>query len=186
MSEQKDVIVAYVIISKASAALKQIFMHLPAWATRSVFIYNLKMLAYLMKLQLYTYRSPFHGVGDAAVMFRVLQEQRPKLPGSGHPISPEIWKLVTICWAHQPNKRPQIDQVVQILDRILYVSAVFAVRLVNSPIPRMRSLPSPPHTRLLLLRPDQTYHCRNSGRGRWQSINHYWAYRDLWPQKMAL
>lgn len=100
------------------------------------------MLAYLMNIQIYTHTPPFHGGGDAAVMFRVLQEQRPKLPNTGYPISPEIWKLITMCWTHQPNRRPQIDQVVQILDRILYVSVIFATRLGDLLMPKKQ--PSDP------------------------------------------
>ena len=58
--------------------------------------------------------KPFHKHGDFAVFVKVLEGERP-------PREPEfedgLWKMLELCWAPRPSSRPNVEDVLQCLER---------------------------------------------------------------------
>ncbi|KAJ7466906.1 kinase-like domain-containing protein [Mycena latifolia] len=60
--------------------------------------------------EIFTGNFPFHElVNDVAVMFHVMQGNRPKQPSG---IMDEIWTVMTECWEADPEQRPSAAQIV--------------------------------------------------------------------------
>ena len=68
-------------------------------------------------LQIFTLETPFSGLRDGDVVLRVAQkkERPPKLPDyvGRLGLSDRLWRLIEICWDHYPQRRPNMDAVVQ-------------------------------------------------------------------------
>ncbi|KAJ6616210.1 kinase-like domain-containing protein, partial [Mycena sp. CBHHK59/15] len=69
-------------------------------------------------IEIYTGEPPFRNIKqEAAVMLRILDQQRPLRPSSLGPpdgtraISDGLWAIVEACWAHEPSDRPDMDEV---------------------------------------------------------------------------
>jgi hypothetical protein len=59
-----------------------------------------------------TKRQPFHEVSDVAVLFQILQGNKPQRPTEadcfGFPMSSELWNMANDCWASTPSDRPSM------------------------------------------------------------------------------
>ena len=55
---------------------------------------------------------PFHQYVDLTVFVKVLGGERPT---RGVGFAESVWKMLTLCWAPQPNRRPSIQDVLQCL-----------------------------------------------------------------------
>ena len=58
---------------------------------------------------------PFHEYKDAAASVKVIQGERPT---RGDMFSDDLWKMMELCWASQPNDRPNIFDVLQGLQMV--------------------------------------------------------------------
>jgi len=76
--------------------------------TESSDCYSLGMVIY----ETISGKPPFHEHRDITVSVKVLKgEYPPRRPE----FSESLWKLLEMCWAFQPNKRPSIGDVLQCL-----------------------------------------------------------------------
>ena len=57
---------------------------------------------------------PFHKHPDLVVFTKVLEGERPPRPVG---FTNSLWEMLEPCWAHQPNTRPSIEEVLQYLER---------------------------------------------------------------------
>ena len=63
-------------------------------------------------MQVFTGQVPFHPNFPPAAMLAILDEKRPARPA--HPqLTNELWKLMKICWDHDPIRRPEISAVLK-------------------------------------------------------------------------
>ncbi|KAJ7057695.1 kinase-like domain-containing protein [Mycena amicta] len=63
--------------------------------------------------EIFTGYVPFWELtNDVAVMFQVIQGQRPKRSPGNIPEKEKLWRLMTECWDGDPEKRPTAPQVV--------------------------------------------------------------------------
>ena len=60
-------------------------------------------------------RFPFHRHGDYAVILKVLAGEHPP---RGVGFSEDMWKMLELCWATQPDDRPGAKDVLQCLERV--------------------------------------------------------------------
>ncbi|KAI3610164.1 kinase-like protein [Moniliophthora roreri] len=60
--------------------------------------------------EIMTGKPPFAELTDAAVMFRVINRERPPKPTDGW-CPDDIWALVERCWSQDPTKRPHTIQI---------------------------------------------------------------------------
>ncbi|KAJ7646306.1 kinase-like domain-containing protein, partial [Mycena polygramma] len=76
-------------------------------------------------IELYTGAPPFWWIqgmhSDMAVIFRVLDGERPPQPSSSAPpegtraMSNKLWETVEACWAHNPSDRPDMERVLELI-----------------------------------------------------------------------
>jgi hypothetical protein len=102
------------LLEKVVIHLKVIYMHSAVHALKLVLYLCLSTL--LINPQIYSGRPPFSDLGEAAVIFKVLQGRRPELFVEGTPIPKDICDLIWRCWAHQPHERPTIRLVTIMLE----------------------------------------------------------------------
>jgi serine/threonine protein kinase len=82
--------------------------------TRQADVFSFAMTCY----EILTGKMPFEEVeNQAAIMFKVVQGERPKLESRGMP--DELRQLVERCWTAEPSKRPNFDAV-----SLLWVTAL--------------------------------------------------------------
>ncbi|KIM92438.1 hypothetical protein PILCRDRAFT_762509 [Piloderma croceum F 1598] len=64
-------------------------------------------------LESYTGAPPFKDIRDGAVILKVIQGERPQrpTPEMSRPMSDELWDLVNLCWKHNPDGRPKMNDV---------------------------------------------------------------------------
>ncbi|KZT22026.1 kinase-like protein [Neolentinus lepideus HHB14362 ss-1] len=75
-------------------------------------------------LELYTLQIPFSYIAhDTTVLLEVINGVRPSIPSvhdcHGRSMSPEMWDLITGCWVDEPGKRPTIQEVALIVQRLI-------------------------------------------------------------------
>ena len=58
---------------------------------------------------------PFHEHRDITVSVKVLKGEHPPR-GAG--FTGDLWKMLEMCWAFQPNNRPSIENVLQRLESV--------------------------------------------------------------------
>ena len=68
---------------------------------------------------------PFHQYMNLAVFVKVLEGERPL---RGAEFTSSLWETLELCWASQPNDRPNIEEVLRCLETLLKFS--------ESPSPR--------------------------------------------------
>jgi len=76
--------------------------------TESSDCYSLGMVVY----ETISGKPPFHEHRDITVSVKVLKGEHPP---RGPEFSESLWKMLEMCWAFQPNKRPSIKDVLQCL-----------------------------------------------------------------------
>ncbi|KAJ7115954.1 kinase-like domain-containing protein [Mycena epipterygia] len=94
-------------------------------------------------VELYTGKAPFSEIShDAAVMLRVLKNERPPRPydASGQDMmSDALWTLVQQCWSHDVAERPSMARVVEMMQdgneelRLNSPASTFLPRLPKTP-----------------------------------------------------
>jgi len=69
--------------------------------------------------QVLTGEIPFHGVGQSALVWSVIQGKRPAKPGNVLSIgfSDILWGFTQRCWDGDPKLRPKVTEVVMHLER---------------------------------------------------------------------
>jgi hypothetical protein len=65
-------------------------------------------------------KMPFHSCGDLAVVVKVSGGERPERPqgAGGEWFTDGLWRILERCWAHNPDSRPRIEDVLQCLENI--------------------------------------------------------------------
>ena len=65
-------------------------------------------------------QMPFHSCGDLAVVVKVSGGERPEWPqgAGGEWFTDGLWRILERCWAHNPDGRPRIEDVLQCLEDI--------------------------------------------------------------------
>jgi len=78
--------------------------------TKNSDCYALGMVVY----ETITGRFPFYQHGDLTVFVKVLAGERPTREVR---FTEDLWKMMESCWAHQPNNRPGVEDVLQCLEK---------------------------------------------------------------------
>jgi hypothetical protein len=75
----------------------------------------------MLAVEIFTGEIPFVGQENVAVIFQILQGDRPKIPGNAQEVglTVEMWKLIESCWRQNPRKRPTIEEIVVRLREII-------------------------------------------------------------------
>jgi hypothetical protein len=73
----------------------------------------------------YTRRVPFHDIKkDAGVLAKVLKNQQPRRPSQeechGAELPDSLWDLMTRCWLPDADARPNIHDVMSIINAITF------------------------------------------------------------------
>ena len=58
---------------------------------------------------------PFRQLPAIAVPVRVIKGERPKREGSL--FSDDLWQMLNLCWAHQPESRSSVEVILECLER---------------------------------------------------------------------
>ena len=66
-------------------------------------------------------KVPFHECMDTAASVKVIQGERPT---RGEAFSDDLWKMLELCWAFQPDDRPNIFDVLQGLQMVPSLSSL--------------------------------------------------------------
>lgn len=82
-------------------------------------------------------QTPFSQWGFSLVMWEVLQGKRPERPQGGALFTDELWRVLELCWKHQPNERTSPGAVLRCLEGI-------PPPLQLPPIPPYNPPPRPP------------------------------------------
>ena len=104
----------------------------------------------MLAVEVFTGEVPFVGQGNAAVVFKILGGERPKMPENAQDVglTVEMWNLIESCWQQNPKKRPTMREVVVKLQE--FVSNTKD----NENVPECVQIPSPlvllPMIRVLL------------------------------------
>lgn len=77
--------------------------------TQSSDCYSLGMVIY----ETISENPPFHKHTDVAVLVKVLRGEHPP---RGVGFTESLWTTLKMCWAHQPNIRPSIKEVLRCLE----------------------------------------------------------------------
>jgi serine/threonine protein kinase len=78
--------------------------------------YALGMVVY----EVLSRQMPFHSCGDLAVVVKVSGGERPKRPQGveGEWFTDGLWRILEHCWAHNPDDRPRVEDVLQCLEDV--------------------------------------------------------------------
>jgi len=74
-------------------------------------IYSYAMLTYAMVSGQAPWKE--QNLGPVQIMMKVARKERPEIPKNTHP---QITGLITKCWGHNPDERPDATQIIQILE----------------------------------------------------------------------
>lgn len=66
----------------------------------------------LMEFQLFTGKIPHPTMSDIQAIEWIYRGGLPMRPSS---MPDYVWRLATLCWDHDPNRRPSMEQLVQAL-----------------------------------------------------------------------
>ena len=81
--------------------------------------------------QAFTGAVPFHNSVPAAVMLAIMRGERPPRPT--HPaLTDELWALTRRCWDQIPHLRPEISQVLNLLNG-MWVLLPFLRQCIRGP-----------------------------------------------------
>jgi len=63
---------------------------------------------------------PFAQFNNMLVSMRVIRGERPERPkgAKGTWFTDDVWKMVERCWSHQPECRPNVEAVLECLERV--------------------------------------------------------------------
>ena len=75
----------------------------------------------MLVIEVFTGKIPFEGQKNEAVVLRISQGGRPEMPKNAQEIglTDEMWKLLESCWLQNPKKRPTMEEVVRIWEKIV-------------------------------------------------------------------
>ena len=79
--------------------------------TKASDCYALGMVIY----EVISSRAPFHEHPDFVVFTKVLDGERPQRV---HGFMDNLWGMLGLCWAPEPNGRPSIKEVLQCLEGV--------------------------------------------------------------------
>ena len=65
-------------------------------------------------------RAPFAPFSHYVAMRKVMDGERPQRPGGaeGAQFTDDLWQMLNQCWATQPEDRPSIPAVLEVLERV--------------------------------------------------------------------
>ncbi|KAJ6518641.1 kinase-like domain-containing protein, partial [Mycena sanguinolenta] len=69
-------------------------------------------------LELYTGRPPFADLRETAALFKIMNNERPQRPPGPPAVSDTLWGHVSVCWAEDPQARPETQLVVQTMESV--------------------------------------------------------------------
>lgn len=76
--------------------------------TKSSDCYALGMVVY----ETITGELPFHNHREISISFKVIEGER---PCRGVGFVDALWEMLEVCWAHHPNNRPSIEDILRCL-----------------------------------------------------------------------
>ena len=60
--------------------------------------------------------QPFHGHAGLTVFAKVLEGERPPREAG---FTDSLWEMLELCWASQPNARPNVEDVLRYLEGVM-------------------------------------------------------------------
>lgn len=90
--------------------------------TRSSDVYSFGIVAW----EMWTGRIPYEGLRPIQLMFKATEGERPSIDRESFP--PLLAELLCLCWAHEPNARPDFDHILGCLENPVLAEQVQALQ----------------------------------------------------------